>query len=158
MVYDSAMLQDLEQLAARLGQLVQRTRQLHAERDTLRLRLQEAATEQRVLQQRCVNYEAELQTLRGQLQKNGAAANLLEQAQQIESSLRDELARELAQRQAIEAKLNACEAEWQQRQNAQDMDLQRLRAAAMAARERIEIVLARLPGATAADPQAGEPY
>ncbi|PJI54255.1 hypothetical protein CTI14_17680, partial [Methylobacterium radiotolerans] len=35
------MLQDLDQLAARIGQLVQRTRQLHAERDALRLRVNE---------------------------------------------------------------------------------------------------------------------
>ena len=47
MVYDSAhyaarapiMLQDLDQLAARIGQLVQRTRRLHAENDALRFRL-----------------------------------------------------------------------------------------------------------------------
>ena len=152
------MLQDLEQLATRIGQLVQRTRQLHAERDTLRLRLEEAVTEQRALQQRCAGHEAELRALRAQLEKDGAAASLLEHARQIESGLRQDLARETAQRQALEAKLSTCEAEWQLRLKSQDTDLQRLRAAALAARERIDAVLARLPGASAAEQHAGEQY
>ena len=46
------MLQDLDQLAARIGQLVQRTRHLHSERDALRLRLNDAEAEQRALKQR----------------------------------------------------------------------------------------------------------
>jgi chromosome segregation ATPase len=154
------MLQDLEQLAARIGQLVQRNRQLHAERDTLQLRLQECEAEQRALRQRCADHQAELQLLRAraQWQKEGSGVEGVEQLQQVESRLRHELAQELAQRQALEAKLSACTAEWQLRLTSQDRDLQRLRAAAVAARERIEVALARLPGATAADQAAGEPH
>lgn len=61
------MLQDLDQLAARIGQLVQRTRHLHAERDALRVRLNDSESEQRKLKQRCADFETELQALQARL-------------------------------------------------------------------------------------------
>lgn len=143
------MLQDLDQLAARLGQLVQRTRQLHAERDALRARLNDSEAQQRALQQRCAERDAELQTLREKLQAHDQAASDLQAgARQVEEDLRKQLANETAQRQALEARVQDREAEWQSSLQSRDVDLQRLRSAASAARERIDAVLARLPGAS----------
>ncbi|MNQ60032.1 hypothetical protein D3C85_742990 [compost metagenome] len=142
------MLQDLDQLAARIGQLVQRTRQLHAERDALRLRLNDFEAEQRVLKQRAADREAEIVTLQSKLQDHdGAVTAMLEQAQQAEIVLREQLARETAERQALESRFSARETELQGNLQTRDTELQRLRVAAASARERIDAVLARLPGA-----------
>ena len=74
----------------------------------------------------------------------------LAQAQAAEASLRAELEQHVQTRQALESQFAAREQEWQARLNARDTDVQRLRVAAAAARERIDAVLARLPGAAAA--------
>jgi len=146
------MLQDLDQLAARIGQLVQRTRQLHAERDALRVRLNQSESAQRTLEQRCAEGQAEIQALQARLQEHdGAVANMLADARQAETELREQLAREAAERQQIESRSTAREAELQGSLSARDTDLQRLRVAAAAARERIDTVLARLPGAPTGD-------
>lgn len=135
------MLQDLDQLSARIGLLVQRTRQLHAERDAMRVRLSDSERQQRELQQRCSDSEAELQALRAAMAGHG----------QAEASLREQLAQESAERQTFEERLKAREAELQSSLQARDTDLSRLRAAAMSARERIDVVLSRLPGASTGD-------
>jgi len=146
------MLQDLDQLAARIGQLVQRTRQLHAERDALRVRLNQSESTQRALEQRCAEGKAEIQALQAKLQEHdGTAADMLAGARQAETELREQLARETAERQKIESRSTAREAELQGSLSARDTDLQRLRVAAAAARERIDTVLARLPGAPTGD-------
>jgi chromosome segregation ATPase len=154
------MLQDLDQLAARIGLLVERTRQLHAERDALRARLNDSEIQQRSLQQRCAGHETELQALRAALTEHDqASASLREEAGRAEASLREDLARESAERHALEARLQtreaelqsalqAREAELQAALQARDSDLTRLRTAALAARERIDVVLSRLPGAS----------
>lgn len=142
------MLQDLDQLAARIGQLVQRTRQLHSERDALRSRLAQAEQESRKLRERCDEADARLQALQERLQTNDSElAARLAQSEEAQATLREELERQAQQRQALENQLAEQESAWQARLNARETDLQRLRVAAVAARERIDAVLARLPGA-----------
>lgn len=132
------MLQDLDQLAARIGLLVQRTRQLHAERDALRARLGDSERLQRSLQQRCAEHEDELQALRASMNEHGLSTE----------ALREQLAREAAERQALQERLKMREAELQASLQARDSELNRLRTAALSARERIDAVLSRLPGAS----------
>jgi len=72
---------------------------------------------------------------------------MLEQAQQAEAALREQLARESAERQSLESRFTARETELQGSLQTRDAELQRLRVAAASARERIDAVLARLPGA-----------
>ena len=54
---------------------------------------------------------------------------------------------ETAERHSLEARFSARETELQGSLQVRDTELQRLRAAAASARERIDAVLARLPGA-----------
>ncbi len=72
---------------------------------------------------------------------------MLEQAQQAEVALREQLARETSERQSLESRFSARETELQGSLQNRDTELQRLRVAATSARERIDAVLARLPGA-----------
>ena len=76
---------------------------------------------------------------------------MLAEAQRAETALREQLARETSERQALEARFTAREAELQGNLQNRDTELQRLRVAAVAARERIDAVLARLPGAPAGE-------
>ena len=75
---------------------------------------------------------------------------MLAEAQRAETALREQLARETSERQALEARFTAREAELQGNLQNRDAELQRLRVAAVA-RERIDAVLARLPGAPAGE-------
>jgi chromosome segregation ATPase len=148
------MLQDLDQLAARIGQLVQRTRQLHAERDALRARLNKAEQESRSLLDRCKESDAQLHSMHERLQDHDSETLAkLVRAEESEAELRAELQRLSERQQAADAQVAAREGEWQARLSARDTDLQRLRVAAVAARERIDAVLARLPGAPAGEQQ-----
>ncbi|EGP45749.1 hypothetical protein AXXA_14573 [Achromobacter insuavis AXX-A] len=112
------------------------------------MRLNETEAEQRVLKQRAAERDADIAALQGKLQDNdGAVTAMLEQAQKAEVALREQLARETAERQSLEARFTARETEMQGTLQSRDTELQRLRVAAAAARERIDAVLARLPGA-----------
>jgi len=146
------MLQDLDQLAARIGQLVQRAQQLTAERDALRARLSEAETEQRTLRQRCAQRDTEFAALEEKfLSHDSTVAAVQLQAQQIETGLREQLARESTGRQQHELTLAAHDAQAQSALALREAEVQRLRQAASNARERIDAVLTRLPGAPAAE-------
>lgn len=150
------MLQDLDQLAARIGQLVQLTRQLQAERDALRVSLGQSEAAQRALEQRCDERQAEILALQTKLQEHdGAVDDLLSEARQSELDLRAQLARAISEHQALESRAQAREAELLGNLETKDTDLQRLRVATDAARERIDTVLARLPGAVSQDQSAG---
>jgi len=150
------MLQDLDQLAARIGQLVQLTRQLQAERDGLRVSLSQSEAAQRALEQRCNERQAEILVLQTKLQEHdGAVDDLLSEARQSEIELRAQLAREISEHQTAESRAQARETELLNTLSAKDTDLQRLRVATDAARERIDAVLARLPGAAATEQPAG---
>jgi predicted nucleic acid-binding Zn-ribbon protein len=142
------MLQDLDQLAVRIGQLVERTRQLHQERESLRVRVHQIEQENRQARERCEKSEARLQVLQEQVQCHGSElASKLSQAEACENGLRTELKKHIDQQQALEAQWAAQESEWQARLNIRDADLQGLRRTTAIARERIDAVLARLPGA-----------
>lgn len=150
------MLQDLDQLAARIGQLVQLTRQLQAERDGLRVSLGQSEAAQRALEQRCNERQAEILVLQTRLQEHdGAVDDLLSEARQSEIELRAQLAREISDHQTAESRAQARETELMNTLTAKDTDLQRLRVATDAARERIDAVLARLPGAAATEQPSG---
>lgn len=148
------MLQDLDQLAARIGQLVQRTRQLQAENDALRFRLSEADTGLRSAKQLSTEREAELLALRERSQdQDGAVAAVQEQARQIEAGLHEKLQRLEADWQQKESLLVARDAQLQDKVTARETEIQHLRQTTVTARERIEAVLARLPGAPVGEPQ-----
>lgn len=148
------MLQDLDQLAARIGQLVQRTRQLHAENDALRFRLAEADSGLRSAKQLCAEREAELSALREKSQDlDGAVTAVQEQSRQIEMGLREQLQTQEALWHEKESLLTAREAQLQDTLSSREAELQHLRQAAAHARERIEAVLARLPGAPVGESQ-----
>lgn len=150
------MLQDLDHLTARIGQLVQLTRQLRAERDTLRTTLEQSQTAQRTLEHRCRTQEAEIQTLQTKLREHdGAVDDLLGEARQAELELRAQLAKAISEQQAIEATGKKRESELLTSLAVKDTELQRLRVATEAARERIDTVLARLPGAPAPEQLTG---
>jgi len=141
------MLQDLDYLAARIGQLVQHTRQLQAERDALRLRLNQSEATHRALEQRCDERQAEIAVLNNKLQEHESAVDdILAEARQSELDLKAQIARAISEQQAFSAVAATREAELRQSLSTKEGDLQRLRVVADAARERIDTVLARLPG------------
>ena len=140
------MLQDLDQLAIRMEQLVQRTRHLNADRQALRANLNEKEAEQRTLQQRCAARERELAELQRTLRdQDDSLASSLSEARQAELRLRDALAQETAARSAVESRLSLRETVLQKELAARDLELQRLRATCTTARARIDALLLRLP-------------
>src|SRR5690606_20911321 len=107
-------------------------------------------------EQRCDERQADIVALQTKLQEHdGTVEGLLAEARQSEIDLRAQLAREISDHQAFESRAQAREAELLNTLGIKDTDLQRLRVAADAARERIDTVLARLPGAAAEDQPAG---
>ncbi len=131
------MLQDLDQLTTRIGQLVQRTRQMHAERDALRARLDEAERAARTLREQCAERDAALLALQAQLKdQDGEVATRLAESQRAEVALREQLEFQYTAHQSLESRLLA-----------RDADVEQLRQAAGSAQTRIDAVLARLPGA-----------
>lgn len=131
------MLQDLDQITARIGQVVDRNRQLKAERDALRARLEDAERTSRQLRDQCTQRDAALLALQERMtDKDGEVVHKLQVAQRNEGELKEQLSLQLATQDALNTRLAAKEA-----------DVDRLKIAAGVARERIDAVLARLPGA-----------
>jgi chromosome segregation ATPase len=131
------MLQDLDQLAARVGQLAHRARQLAVERDALRARLDEADGSARTFRDQIAEKTRALDALSVRLKDHdGEIADRLAQSQRSEVELREALERQQLAYRELESRLVS-----------RDVEVQRLRDAASSARERIDAVLARLPGA-----------
>lgn len=142
------MLQDLDILAARIGQIVQLTRQLQAdrgtlqsrlagverERDELREQLARQKEEHKSMSERLVEHDNEVDAAR--VQAEASLAALRAQAESAEAALRDEIARHRADGEKAIHNLQASQSE-----------CARLRAAAGAARDRLDAILERLPGA-----------
>jgi chromosome segregation ATPase len=142
------MLQDLDFLAARVGQLVQLTRQLQAqysaqqsklteleqERDALRHELQSRDAEFSSASERFAEHEAELQAVR----EAGLAAAAAARAEfdLLQRDLQVEVSRYKLESETLKGRLSATEA-----------DSSRLRNVASKAREQIDSILMRLPGA-----------
>jgi chromosome segregation ATPase len=122
------MLQDLDSLAARIGQMVQLTRELQAESTVLRARLKSAEQERGALRDQLDRRESEYQSMARRIEQH-------------ESEL------EAVRAQGLSAQEECATA----RQNLQFAlaEAARLRTAAESAKDRIDMVLMRLPGASA---------
>jgi len=146
LVYDNAMLEDLDHLATRIEQLVQHARALHAERESLLARLREADAERQRLRERCDSAQAQCQAAQTRLAdcvQNLEVAK--SRAERTEAGLRASLAQQAAEHLALMTRHETCRAE-----------LARLCAATTQTRDRIGAVLARLPGAQP-DPTQANP-
>jgi len=131
------MLEDLDHLAARIGQLVAHSRELHAERESLLASLREADAQRRALRERCESAEAAWQAAQSRLTECTQTLTIEKnRAARAEAGLRASLEQQAAEYLALMTRHEACRAEFAQ-----------LRATTAQARERIDAVLTRLPGA-----------
>ncbi|MCI2809137.1 hypothetical protein [Eoetvoesiella caeni] len=142
------MLQDLDTLAARIGQLVQLVRQLQAERTAMQSQLVRMEQERNALRdlqarqqaehaaatQRLAEHSSEVDTVRAQADASLEA--LRAQAESAQLELRLEVSRYRADYEKAEQSLQTSATE-----------SARLRAVAVAAKERLDALLERLPGA-----------
>ena len=137
MVYDSAMLEDLDSLAARIGQLVQFSKQLHGERVALQARIIGLEQERNALRDQLKRQEAEFAELAENSANHQARVDILRaEADSIRVSLQGEVERCKADYDVLRRQLAASEA-----------DSSRLKAAAGQAQLQIDSILMRLPGA-----------
>ncbi|HUH88622.1 MAG TPA: hypothetical protein VL003_11330 [Pusillimonas sp.] len=132
------MLQDLDSLSARIGQLVKLVQRLQSDRAALQARLSGLEQEHNALRDQLVReHAAQQQAAEHALNHAAELEALRQQARAGEAQLREEVARSRADYEAVRQSLQA----------SQD-DSARLRSAAAAAQHRIDAVLMRLPGAT----------
>ena len=137
MVYDRAMLQDLDSLAARIGQMVQFTRQLQSERTALQARLKALEQERNALRDQLERREAEYQSMAERLERHQTEVDAVRaEAEVSQAELRVNAARYQAE----------CEAARHSLQASREATT-RLRSVAGAAKDRIDTILMRLPGA-----------
>ncbi len=137
MVYDSAMLEDLDSLAARIGQLVQFSKQLQAERVALQARIIGLEQERNALRDQLKRQEAEFSELAESSANHQARMDILRaEADSIRVSLQGEVDRCKSEYEVLRRQLAASQA-----------DSSRLRAAAGQAQLQIDSILMRLPGA-----------
>ncbi|HEU0229757.1 MAG TPA: hypothetical protein VFR20_04245 [Burkholderiaceae bacterium] len=131
------MLQDLDSLAARLGQLVQFTRQLQAERATLQTRLKSLEQERNALREQLGQRESEHQTVAQRLERHSAEIDAVRQdAERALAEMRAEVSRYQTEHRGLQEQLQACRS-----------DSDHLRAVTSAARDSVDAILMRLPGA-----------
>jgi len=132
------MLQDLDQITARIGQVVDRNRQLKTERDRLRAQLDDAERTSRKLREQCAQRDAALLALQERMsEQDGEVIQKLAVSQASEGQLREQLSLQMASQEALTSQLAAKEA-----------DVSRLKRVAGEAKERIDAVLSRLPGSS----------
>lgn len=137
MVYDNAMLEDLDSLAARLGQLVQFTKQLQSERASLQARVNSLEQERNALRDELKRREAEFDELAQNSADHQARLDIVRaEADSIRISLQTEVERANGERENFRRQLAASQA-----------DSSRLRAVASQAQLEIDSILMRLPGA-----------
>lgn len=137
MVYDSAMLEDLDSLAARIGQLVQFSRQLQSERTALQARVAGLEQERNALREQLKRQETEFSELAENSANHEARVDILRaEADSIRVSLQTEVERSKAEYEALRRQFAASQA-----------DSSRLKAAAGQAQLQIDSILMRLPGA-----------
>lgn len=131
------MLQDLDSLAARIGQLVQFTRQLQNERAAVQARLKSLEQERDAMRDQLQRREAEYSDLSASMGAHDAQLRTLQaEAQAAQSRQQTELAQYKAESEAYRQRLAASQA-----------DTSRLRGVADKAKEQIDSILVRLPGA-----------
>lgn len=131
------MLQDLDSLAARIGQMVQFTRQLQSERSALQARLKNVDQERDALRDQLQRQEHDFSVAADRLaQYESQSQSLQSQTQAQMSALQHDLEKYKAQCESMEQQLVASQS-----------DSAKLRAVADKARENIDSILMRLPGA-----------
>ncbi|HCN72930.1 MAG TPA: hypothetical protein DIS96_14950 [Pusillimonas sp.] len=153
------MLQDLDFLAARIGQLVELTKNLQSEHAALETRAEQAERERNELQAQLARQESEFKDVAAQAQRHEAEIAQIRAAAQNElnalrTQLESENADKLREAHAVQTRL---EQELGQQQTTYKQALQeldqsrtqagRLRHAASDAQQRIDALLERLPGA-----------
>lgn len=137
MVYDNVMLEDLDSLAARIGQLVQFSRQLQSERTALQARIIGLEQERNSLRDQLKRREAEFAELTESTADHQARVDILRaEADSIRVSLQGEVERCQAEHETLRRQLASSQA-----------DSSRLKAAAGQAQLQIDSILMRLPGA-----------
>lgn len=131
------MLQDLDSLAARVGQMVRLVRQLQADRETLQSRLKRTEQERDGLRGQVDQYKADHQAITARLDGHMAEVEAVRaQADKSQADLRDEVLRYRAEHDALKQALATAQG-----------GAARLQAVAGSAKERIDTLLMRLPGA-----------
>jgi len=137
MVYDNAMLEDLDSLAARIGQLAQFARQLQSERTALQARIIGLEQERNALRDQLKRQEAEFGELAESSAGHQARVDILRaEADSVRVSLEGEVERCRAEYEALRRQFAASQA-----------DTSRLKAVAGQAQLQIDSILMRLPGA-----------
>ncbi|HUH58748.1 MAG TPA: hypothetical protein VL001_01590 [Candidimonas sp.] len=131
------MLQDLDSLAARIGQMVQFTRQLQAERTALQSRLKGVENERDLLRDQLQRHQAEYALMAERVQNQEAEVQALRtQAEAAQATLQGDATRYKAECDIVKQQLTVTQA-----------DTSRLRLVADQARTQIDSILMRLPGA-----------
>jgi Multidrug resistance efflux pump len=137
MVYDNAMLEDLDSLAARIGQLVQFSKQLQSERVALQARVIGLEQERNALRDELKRREAEFNELAESKADHQARLDILRaEADNVRVTLQGEVERYKSEQESLRRELAASQA-----------DCARLRAATGQAQLQIDSILMRLPGA-----------
>lgn len=138
MVYDSAMLEDLDSLAARIGQLVQLCRQLQSERAELLARINGLEQERNALRDQLKRQETEVSELARSSADHQARVDIIRaEAESVRVALQGEVERSKAEYDVLRRQLTLSQA-----------DSARLKVAAGQAQLQIDSILMRLPGAT----------
>lgn len=131
------MLEDLDSLAARIGQMVQFTRQLQTERTALQARVKNLEQERDSLRDQLHRHEAENAAISEVASRHQAELDSIRaQAEAAEATLQVEASRYRNECEALKHRLVGCQA-----------DTTHLRDVAGKAREQIDSILMRLPGA-----------
>jgi len=137
MVYDNAMLEDLDSLAARIGHLVQFSKQLQAERTALQARIVGLEQERNALRDELKRRETEFTELQESKADHQARVDILRaEVESIRVSMQGEVDRYKADSEIMRRQLAASQA-----------DSARLKAVAGQAQSQIDSILERLPGA-----------
>jgi predicted nucleic acid-binding Zn-ribbon protein len=131
------MLQDLDSLAARIGQLVQFARQLQSERTALQARLKNLEQERDALRDQLHRREAEFSEMAQRIASHEAQVQALQaDAEAAQATLQVETSRYKGESDFYKQKLATSQA-----------DTSRLRDVADKAKDHIDSILMRLPGA-----------
>jgi chromosome segregation ATPase len=131
------MLQDLDSLAARIGQLVQFVRQLLSERTALQARLKNLEQERDALRDQLQRREAEFADMTNRVDGHDAQVRALQaDLEAAQATLQVETSRYKGEADLYRQKLAASQA-----------DTSRLQSVADKAKEHIDSILMRLPGA-----------
>ncbi len=131
------MLQDLDTLAARIGQIVRSTRELQAERSALLARIAQLEKESAALREQHAQQQAEQSTLQERIAAYEAETqNLAAKSDAAHAGLQAELFESQGRCEALDRQLQSSR-----------LDTVRLRSVVGQAKERVDSILMRLPGA-----------